>query len=117
MELLQPHLHFLLGIIRSLFQASQNLLILRWAECHVVNLSSFGIRSTSNDTLYEHFIGNIQKDETIGSDTGIGKGFGLCGSAREAVKQPAAFDTVCLVKSVLDLDRDEEMILFDEHEH
>mmetsp|Transcript_35169 Transcript_35169/g.59696 ORF Transcript_35169/g.59696 Transcript_35169/m.59696 type:complete len:326 (-) Transcript_35169:26-1003(-) len=102
MELFQPNLHLLLGIIASLFQSRQHLLFLRGAEGHVIDLTGFRIGATSHDAFDEDVVGDVEEDEAVSGNAGVGEGFGLGGCAGEAVEEPAGFDAVGFEETIFD---------------
>jgi hypothetical protein len=74
----------------------------------VINLSSFRVGSTPNDTFDEYLIGYVEEDEAVGGNSGGRQSFGLSGGTWEAVEEPAGFDAVCFVETVFDLFLDKE---------
>ncbi len=51
----------------------------------MINLSSFRVGSTPNDTFDEYLIGYVEEDEAVGGNSGGRQSFGLSGGAWEAV--------------------------------
>ena len=102
-ELFQPDLHLLLRVVRALLQPGQDLLVLRRAERHVVDLAGLRVGPTAHHPLHEGLLRHVQEDEAVRGDAGVGEGRGLGRRAGEAVQEPAGFDAVGLVQPVFDL--------------
>jgi len=103
-ELPQPHLHLLLGIVAPLLEPPQHLLVVGRAERHVVYLAGDGICPTPDNALNEDFVGNVEEDEAVGRHARLGEGLRLGEGAWEAVEEPPRFRTVGVVEPLLDLD-------------
>ena len=69
----------------------------------MVNCSSFGIRPSTNDSVHQNFVRDIEKDEAICDGSTFLQSFGLGLSAREAIQQPTIGLAILLIKTIFDL--------------
>ena len=69
----------------------------------MVNLSSSRIGATTDDTLHENLVGNIEEKEAIRRNSSSGKSIGLSRGSRESIEKPSTLLAIRLVKTILDL--------------
>ena len=69
----------------------------------MVNLPSNRIGATTDDTLHENLVGNIEEKEAIRRNSSSGKSISLSGGTRESIKEPSTLLAIRLVKTILDL--------------
>jgi hypothetical protein len=69
----------------------------------VIDFSSDGISSASNDTIDKNLIGDVEEDETVCGYTSRCESIGLARGSGESIKEPSGFLAVLLVKTVSNL--------------
>lgn len=74
----------------------------------MVDCSSFGIRPSANDSFYQNFVRNIEKDKAIRDGSTFLQSLGLGLSAWEAIQQPTIGLAIFLVKTIFDLSQNNE---------
>mmetsp|Transcript_19530 Transcript_19530/g.30138 ORF Transcript_19530/g.30138 Transcript_19530/m.30138 type:complete len:245 (-) Transcript_19530:139-873(-) len=100
MELFKANFNLFLSVVTSLFKTCKDRFVIRWGECHMINFTGFRVSPAANNTFDKDLIGNIEEDEAISRNTGLGESVGLSRSARKSIKKPSLFLAIFLVQSV-----------------